>query len=241
MIYYAKTHKGNVRKLNEDAVYIPEDGIGFFAILADGMGGHNAGDVASSLVVNTVSAFLNDIEPAAINEESVRDALCHANTLIWNESCANSNRNGMGSTATVAVFVDSCVYIGQVGDSRAYLYRDGAISQITKDHSYVQLLIDRGFISKEDATRHPQKNIITRAVGTECDVEVDTFIVELKGKDVILLCSDGLNNTVPDDEIAKLLSGDLTLAAERLIQAALDNGGTDNISVIIAVLDGGAQ
>jgi protein phosphatase len=105
----------------------------------------------------------------------------------------------------------------------------------------VQLLIDRGFISKEDAARHPQKNIITRAVGTECDVEVDTFIVKLKEKDVILLCSDGLNNAVCDDEIAKLLSEDLSVAAERLIQAALDNGGTDNISVIIGVLDGGAQ
>jgi protein phosphatase len=128
-----------------------------------------------------------------------------------------------------------------VGDSRAYLFRDGALSQITKDHSYVQLLIDRGFISKEDAARHPQKNIITRAVGTECDVEVDTFIVKLKEKDVILLCSDGLNNAVCDDEIAKLLSEDLSVAAERLIQAALDNGGTDNISVIIGVLDGGAQ
>jgi len=241
MIYYAKTHKGNVRKLNEDAVYIPEDSIGFFAILADGMGGHNAGDVASSLVVNTVKAFLNDIDPACINEGSVRDALCHANTLIWNESCANKNRNGMGSTATVAVFAGSCVYIGQVGDSRAYLLRNGALTQITKDHSYVQLLIDRGFITQDDAARHPQRNIITRAVGTECDVEVDTFIVELNEKDVILLCSDGLNNAVSDEDIAKLLSDDLSVAPERLIQAALDNGGTDNISVIIAALDGGAQ
>ena len=241
MIYYAKTHKGNVRKLNEDAVYIPEDSTGFFAILADGMGGHNAGDVASSLVVNTVKSFLDDIEPASINEDSIRDALCHANTLIWNESCANANRNGMGSTATVAVFVDDVAFIGQVGDSRAYLYRDGVISQITKDHSYVQMLIDRGFIAKEDAERHPQKNIITRAVGTECDVEVDTFIVELKENDMILLCSDGLNNAVSDDEIAMLLSGDLSVAAERLIQAALGNGGTDNISVIIAAFNGGAQ
>lgn len=241
MIYFAKTHKGNVRKLNEDAVYIPEDGIGFFAILADGMGGHNAGDVASSLVVNTVKAFLYDIEPASFSEGSVRDALCHANTLIWNESCTNANRSGMGSTATVAVFVDSGVYIGQVGDSRAYLYRDGNLSQITKDHSYVQLLIDRGFITQEDAARHPQKNIITRAMGTEPDVEVDTFVVELKENDIILLCSDGLNNAVSDDEIAKLLSSDLSLASENLIQAALDNGGTDNISVIIALFDGGAQ
>lgn len=241
MIYFAKTHKGNVRKLNEDAVYIPEDGIGFFAILADGMGGHNAGDVASSLVVNTVKAFLSDIDPASVNQDNVRDALCHANTLIWNESCANANRNGMGSTATVAVFADNRAYIGQVGDSRAYLYRDGVVSQITKDHSYVQLLIDRGFITKDDAARHPQKNIITRAVGTESDVEVDTFVVELKENDIILLCSDGLNNAVSDDEIAKLLSADLSLASENLIQAALDNGGTDNISVIIALFDGGAQ
>ncbi len=241
MIYFAKTHKGNVRKLNEDAVYIPENDDGDFAILADGMGGHNAGDVASSLVVNTVKAFFDNFEPDLITDEIVKEALDEANTLIWNESCANANRNGMGSTATVAVFVDNIVCIGQVGDSRAYLYRAGALSQITKDHSYVQLLIDRGFITKQDAARHPQKNIITRAVGTESTVEVDTFIVEIEENDVIMLCSDGLNNAVSDDEIKKLLSGDITVAAEKLIQAALDNGGTDNISVIIAVVDGGVQ
>ena len=193
------------------------------------------------LVVNTVKAFFNDIDPASINESSVKGALYRANEFIWNESCANANRNGMGSTATVAVFSGNYAYIGQVGDSRAYLLRDSVLSQITKDHSYVQLLIDRGFITKDDATRHPQKNIITRAVGTECDIEVDTFVVELKENDVILLCSDGLNNAVPDNDIARLLSDDLSLAADRLIQASLDNGGTDNISVIIAVVNGGAQ
>ena len=241
MIYYAKTHKGNVRKLNEDAVYIPEDKDGFFAILADGMGGHNAGDVASSLIVSSVISYFSDIDTTSVTEELVEDALCHANTLVWNESRANVNRKGMGSTATIAVFAAAKAYIGQVGDSRAYLYHGGMISQITTDHSYVQMLLDKGLIDKEEAACHPQKNIITRAVGTDKDVEVDVFTVELQPGDLILLCSDGLSNAVSDDEMADILSCDVQNASERLIQAALDNGGTDNISAVIAVYSGGAQ
>lgn len=239
MIYYAKTHRGNVRTLNEDAVYIPEDDTGFFAILADGMGGHSAGDVASHLVVNTVKAFLSELDPASVTEDSVKDALNDANTLIWNESRANANRKGMGSTATVAAFDGSRAYIGQVGDSRAYLYRNGLLSQITTDHSYVQVLIDKGLIKKEEAVNHPQKNIITRAVGSERHVEVDTFAVNLQLGDVLLLCSDGLSNAVLDEQISEILSKDLSAAAERLIQAALDNGGTDNVSAVIIAFPGG--
>lgn len=241
MIYYAKTHKGNVRKLNEDAVYIPEDKQGYFAILADGMGGHSAGDVASSLIVSAVRSYFCGIDAAAVTAEMLKDALRHANTLVWNESRANSNRKGMGSTATAAVFTDGKVFIGQVGDSRAYLFRDGVLKQITTDHSYVQLLLDKGLINKEEAESHPQKNIITRAVGTDKDVDVDLFILELYQNDVILLCSDGLSNAVSDEQITGILSKDMPTVAERLIQAALDNGGTDNVSAVIAVYAGGAQ
>lgn len=241
MIYYAKTHKGNVRKLNEDAIYIPENNDGFLAVLADGMGGHSAGDVASSLIVSSVTAYFSGLDASSVSMEQVKDALRHANTLVWKESRANANRKGMGSTATIAVFVSDKAYIGQVGDSRAYLYREGALSQITTDHSYVQMLLDKGLISKEEASDHPQKNIITRAVGTDKEVEVDGFTVELLKDDVILLCSDGLSNAVGDDDIASILSYDLHTAAERLIQAALDNGGTDNISAVIAIYTGGAQ
>ncbi len=241
MIYYAKTHKGNVRKLNEDAVYIPEDESGFFAVLADGMGGHSAGDVASSLIVSTVCTYFCDMDAASVTQDHLKDALCRANTLIWNESRANLNRKGMGSTATVAVFTDGKAFIGQVGDSRAYLFRDGALKQITTDHSYVQMLLDKGLINPEEAASHPHKNIITRAVGTEKDVDVDLFSVELQPDDVILLCSDGLSNAVSDEQIAGILSDDLSAAAEGLIQAALDNGGTDNVSAVIAVQSGGAK
>ncbi len=240
MIYYAKTHKGNVRKLNEDAVYIPENNDGFFAVLADGMGGHSAGDVASSLIVSSIVSYFCDVDPSSMTAKLVKDALSHANTLVFNESRANSNRKGMGSTATIAVFVSGRAYIGQVGDSRAYLYRQGTLSQITTDHSYVQMLLDKGLISREEAANHPQKNIITRAVGTDKDVEADVFTIELLKGDVILLCSDGLSNAVCDDEMAGILSHNLQAAAERLIQAALDNGGTDNVSAVIAVYTGGA-
>ncbi len=240
MIYYAKTHKGNVRKLNEDAVYIPEGNDGFFAILADGMGGHSAGDVASSLIVSAVQSYFCGMDAASVSADHVKDALCEANTLVWNESRANVNRKGMGSTATIAVFVDHKAFIGQVGDSRAYLFRGGELQQVTKDHSYVQMLLDKGLINQEEAARHPQKNIITRAVGTDKAVDVDLFTVALQPTDVILLCSDGLSNAVEDEQIAGILSGDLSTAAERLIQAALDNGGTDNVSAVIAAGCGGA-
>jgi len=239
MTFYAKTHKGNVRKHNEDAVYIPEKGDGCFAVLADGMGGHKAGDVASSLVVSAVVSRLNEADAASITENDIRDALIRANTLVWNESCENVNRHGMGSTATVAAFANGCCYIGQVGDSRAYLFRDGKLFQITKDHSYVQVLVDKGLIKKDEAASHPKRNMITRAVGTERSIDVDTFVVELKKDDVIMLCSDGLSSAVSDGEIAAILSEGLSGASEKLIQAAMDNGGTDNISVIIAEMNGG--
>jgi protein phosphatase len=205
------------------------------------MGGHNAGDVASNLVVNAIRSYLTEMDPSSVTPELVKDALCQANTLVWSESRVNINRKGMGSTATVAVFTNGKVYIGQVGDSRAYLYRSAALSQITTDHSYVQILMDKGLISQEEAACHPQKNIITRAVGTEKDVEADTFTVKLQQGDVILLCSDGLSNAVSDDEMAAILSNDLQTATDRLIQAALDNGGTDNVSAVIAAMSGGAQ
>ncbi len=241
MIYYAKTHIGNVRKLNEDAVYIPENNEGLLAILADGMGGHSAGDVASSLVVSAVASFFNEADEASVSEEGVREALYHANTLVWNESCTNKNRRGMGSTATVAVFAGAKAFIGQVGDSRAYLLRNGELSQITKDHSYVQMLLDKGMIDEEQAARHPQKNVITRAIGTDVSVDVDLFTIEMHDGDIILLCSDGLSNAVSDAQITAVLSDDIQTAADKLVKAALDNGGTDNVSAVIAVYTGGAQ
>jgi protein phosphatase len=144
----------------------------------------------------------------------------------------------MGSTATAAVFRNNEALIGHIGDSRAYLFRDGSLTQITKDHSYVQMLIDNGYITKKDALRHPNRNVITRAVGTDEEIDVDIFIIPLKKGDAILLCSDGLNGLVTDREIASILKRGIATATDELINAALDHGGEDNVSVVLAYMDG---
>lgn len=238
MIFYAKTHIGNIRKSNEDSLYVPTEMSGFFALVADGMGGHNAGDVASKIVSDTVKEYFQTLKPDDITQENIIDVLNLANKNVYDDAKANKKRSGMGSTATLAIFQKNTVLIGQVGDSRAYLMRDGVLSQITKDHSYVQMLVDSGRITPEEAWVHPQKNIITRAIGTESDVNVDVFSLDMECGDILLLCSDGLNSCVADHEIANILDDDIEKATERLIEAALQAGGSDNISVVIAVTGG---
>lgn len=238
MIFYAKTDIGNKRKSNEDSLYVPTESCGFFALVADGMGGHNAGEVASKIVSDTVKEYFQTFQRDDITLENIIDVLSIANTNVYKDAKLNKKRKGMGSTATLAIFQKNKVLIGQVGDSRAYIMRNGVMSQITKDHSYVQMLVDSGRITQEEAWVHPQKNIITRAIGTESYVNVDVFSLDMECRDVLLLCSDGLNSCVSDDKIAEILDADIKKAAERLVDAALKAGGSDNISVVIAVRDG---
>lgn len=238
MIYYARTDKGKVRSRNEDFIYAPQNGGGFFAVVADGMGGHKAGEVASRIVVETVVERLKELEPDGVTEDAVRSALIAANASVWDESQTDAGLRGMGSTATIAAFNGSAAIIGHVGDSRAYLFRGGKLSQITKDHSYVQMLIDNGYITSKQALYHPNKNVITRSVGTEDIIEVDTFTVPVQKGDALLLCSDGLNNIVADEEIEDILRRGTESAADALVEAALHGGGDDNISVVIAYMDG---
>lgn len=238
MIYYSRTDKGKIRKQNEDYIYAPHGNRGCFAVVADGMGGHKAGEVASRLVVDTIIDTLKNMPPENITGQVLADTLVLANKNVWDESHADSKKEGMGSTATVAVFKGSAAMIGHVGDSRAYLYREGALSQITKDHSYVQMLVDNGLLTEKEASNHPAKNVITRAVGTDESLEVDIYNLQLKKGDTILLCSDGLNVVVPDNEIEKTLGRGVAHAADALIDAALKYGGFDNISVVLAYVDG---
>lgn len=238
MIFYSKTDKGRIRDNNEDFIYAPTGNGGYFAVVADGMGGHKAGEVASRLVVDTVIEALKNISPENITEEILSNALISANKYVWNESRTDRDKEGMGSTATAAVFKDSKVLISHVGDSRAYLFRERKLSQITKDHSYVQMLVDNGRITKEEALNHPAKNVITRAVGTDESIDVDIYNVQLKKGDTVLLCSDGLNVVVSDNEIETILERGIAYAADALIEAALKNGGSDNISVVLAHMDG---
>lgn len=238
MIYYSKTDKGKIRDQNEDYIYAPHDDGGYFAVVADGMGGHQAGEVASRLVVDTIIDSLKSLSPVSITEEIIINALISANKNVWDEAHADEQKKGMGSTATVAVFNGPHMIIGHVGDSRAYLYRNGLLSQITKDHSYVQMLIDSGYITEKEAQRHPAKNIITRAVGIDENIDVDIYSVLLNQGDIILLCSDGLNCVVSNEEIESTLNQDAASAVDALIESALKHGGYDNISVVLAYMDG---
>ena len=231
MKFYSKTHKGNIRENNEDSIFIGD----YFAVVADGMGGHNAGDVASRIIVESIENSFAEKSSEDITSKDVKKAISDANKKVWSNAKRNPERKGMGSTATLAVFKGTKVFIGQVGDSRAYKYSDGELSQITKDHSYVQQLIDEGHISKIEAARHPQRNVITRAVGAHIDIETDFFAVDLKPGDIILLCSDGLISCVSDSDIENILNKDINSASDRLVKAALDCGGHDNISVVIAI------
>ncbi len=238
MIFYSKTDKGKRRDNNEDFIFAPQGNGGYFAVVADGMGGHNSGEVASRLVVDTIIDSLKSRSPDDITEEVLTDTLILANKNVWSESYADRQKEGMGSTATAAVFKGSTAIIGHVGDSRCYLFSDGVLSQITKDHSYVQMLVDSGLITEKEAAGHPSKNIITRAVGIDENVDVDIYTLNLKRGDTLLLCSDGLNIAVPDKEIEEILGRGVENAADSLIEAALNHGGSDNISVVLAYMDG---
>ena len=236
MRIYSATDVGQKRKMNQDYVFASEGPVGNLPNLftvADGMGGHNAGDYASS---HAVRILVDEIrEDADYNPVKViRHAIEAANTEIRYRAQEDENLRGMGTTMVVATIVDQYAYVANVGDSRLYVIQDG-IRQVTRDHSLVQEMVRFGGISREQARIHPDRNIITRAVGVEDDLQVDLFLVPLEGKDRVLLCSDGLTGMLEDEEILQILEGEGNVEerAQRLVQAANDHGGRDNIAVII--------
>ena len=230
------TSVGRIRPLNEDSYFVsePDQSGTVLAIVADGMGGHNAGEVASGKAVGIVQKDVlgkcgknaKDVLVKAVND---------ANREIYEMSVNARNLSGMGTTMTACVAEEHNVTAVQVGDSRLYLIRGEKITQITKDHSLVEMLLENGKIKKEEARRHPQKNIITRAVGTDKTVEADIYEFRAEAGDVILLCSDGLVNMVEDEEILSVINLSETLndAANKLVAEAETAGGTDNITVIL--------
>lgn len=238
---YGITDTGCVRELNEDSYSIcgfkknSEPG---FCVVADGMGGHNAGEVASRLAVNFINKSLNDILTENDNPDiprRINDALNSANESIYRMSKEDSSRSGMGTTAVVCAFANSEGYIANIGDSRAYACRNDEIYQITVDHSIVEEMVANGSITKEEARIHPQKNIITRAVGSDEKTKADIFEYEYKPGDSIVMCSDGLSGMVEDNEILDIVnkgSGSKDIA-EKLCSIAKQNGGLDNITVIV--------
>ncbi len=230
------TSIGCIRSLNEDSFFVsePDNTDTVFAIVADGMGGHNAGEVASE---NAVEILKKDIQErhGESPENILIGAISEANTKIYEMSKKGKELSGMGTTITACVIEKNTVTAAQVGDSRLYLIRGDEINQITKDHSLVEMLIDSGAITKEEAKNHPQKNVITRAIGTDETVEADFYEFKTKKGDVILLCSDGLVNMLDDTEILSVVksSGDFKSAANTLVENAEKAGGTDNITVVL--------
>lgn len=234
---FSKTDVGMRRKVNQDYIFVSDQPVGNIPnllIVADGMGGHNAGDFASRFVVEALRSEL------AVSEEDgpeamFRKAIESANSRLLEEAKKDASLEGMGTTLIVATVIEHTLYFANVGDSRLYLLND-EIKQLSRDHSWVQEMVRLGGLKAEDAKNHPDKNIITRAIGIKAGVEVDFFQYRVKRGDIILMCTDGLTNMVEDEEIFQIVksSRDVVEAVERLIEKANSNGGRDNIGVIVA-------
>ncbi len=234
---FSVTNIGRERKINQDYVYSSEQPVGNLPnlfLVADGMGGHNAGDYASQVAVETI------VESAADSPETdplriLDGAIQSANRRIRELAASSPLLEGMGTTVVAASCAGDRLYVANVGDSRLYVVNHFEIKQITRDHSWVEEMVRRGGIGREEARNHPDKNIITRAVGADDTVKADFFSVRLEEDDEILMCTDGLTNMLEDEEIRMILDGarDIVEKAQELVQAANDNGGRDNISVIL--------
>ena len=233
---FSITDIGQKRKINQDYVFSSEKAVGNLRnlfIVADGMGGHKAGEYASKCTVETICDEVKrsfEKNPTII----LRKAIEKANENIRMQAQGDANLEGMGTTVVAATLMGKYLQIANVGDSRLYVIND-TIKQITRDHSLVEEMVRMGGIDRESARNHPDKNIITRAVGVSEEVEVDFFTVELTPKDTILLCSDGLTNMLTDEEILMIMSGqrDIVEQAGKLVDAANEKGGKDNISVVL--------
>lgn len=236
MIFCARSDIGNHRKRNEDSYHVPGDGRdrGLF-IVADGMGGLSYGNAASRATVDAVVKAVTEGK-GALPVRMIFNAASAANVLVRRIAQKVGRNTVMGSTLTLALVEDGQVYVGNVGDSRAYLMDGEGLSRITRDHTYVDELVRGGMISPEEARVHPQRHAITRAIGIKEKVDVDVFEVPWAPGDTLLLCSDGLSNHVGDAQIEAILQEDCDLfaAADALIETALDNGGDDNITVVLA-------
>ena len=241
-----RTDAGVIREHNEDAVFAnPNQG---FVILADGMGGYNAGEVASGMATMLLSTQLeaalattpaHDVDKASgeiFAHRCVRESLAHTNLAVFNAANSQAHYAGMGTTLVMALFYDNRMTVAHIGDSRLYRLRDDQFSIITRDHSLLQEQIDLGLISAEAARFADNKNLVTRALGVDREVDAEIHDYPVRPGDIYLLCSDGLNDMVDDEEIQaalQTLSANLELAATQLIEMANDNGGRDNVSVIL--------
>jgi serine/threonine protein phosphatase PrpC len=234
-----RTDLGIIRSGNEDSyLMVPERGI---FIVADGMGGHAAGEVASDMAVRHIARELGSLRGLTDDQvaERMRSAIRAANAAIFQRTLTEHDKRGMGTTVTTLVLYDTRFVVGQVGDSRAYLLRDGKLIQLTKDHSYVQEQVDAGYLTPEQARTHPYSNVITRCVGANGEVTPDVYIGIVKPKDLFLLASDGLTGMLEDHQLGELLARDRMPQehVDDLIGEANRHGGLDNITAIVVRID----
>lgn len=236
---YTITDIGKVRSENQDCVRFIQNARPYFGVLSlcDGMGGANAGSLASSIALNSyterITEHLSNKKKNDSLSEIVCDSVSYANQTVYERSKDDPNCNGMGTTLVSAIIVGKTCCIVNIGDSRAYYISDGKILQVTRDHSLVEEMVRKGAITRDQAKIHPQRNLITRALGIEESVMGDIFFPEVKRNDLLLLCSDGLSNTVTDDEILKIIQKNKALDAigNTLLELALSRGAPDNVTI----------
>ncbi len=244
MIVGVSSDIGKLRDINQDSYYCSKTkGFPLF-VVADGMGGHNAGEVASLLAIETIKKNLLLNKQVLENSdmdvtEFIIDTLKKANKQILNKAKSKIDLNGMGTTVTLAYIMEGKLHIGHIGDSRAYLLREKQLKQLTQDHSLVAELVRNGTISKQEAINHPQKNVITRALGTDPEVEIDIITQNIIKDDIILLCTDGLTNMVNDSELKNIILSDYDIqeVCNNLIKVANNSGGIDNTTVLLIKID----
>lgn len=239
MKVFAKSDIGKARDMNQDYYYVstPEDNIKLF-ILADGMGGYNGGEIASKLATTSVKSYIsNNFYKIEHDKESIlsliKNAVEYANMIVYEKSKEIKELEGMGTTLEVCLIYNNRVYIGHVGDSRIYRIRKEFIRKLTVDHSYVQQLVKDGTITKEEAYNHPKKNMLMKALGCNAFVEPDIAVKGFLKDDIILMGSDGLTNFVSQDDLYKTVKENIEFAPQELVNIANNNGGQDNITVVV--------
>jgi protein phosphatase len=236
---FATSDVGKAREINEDYFYIsfPDDQVQLF-ILADGMGGYNGGEVASKLAVTTAKNYiLSNYEKSKGTKESlldlVKNSSQYANMVVYEKSEENTDLSNMGTTLDICLVYQNKVFISHIGDSRVYRLRKDFFRKLTKDHSYVQTLVDEGKITEEESKNHPKKNMLMKALGCTPFIEPDAMVKGFLKGDILLMCSDGLTNMVSEEEIQQIIKDNPTDSTKLLVQRANDLGGKDNITAVI--------
>ena len=236
---YSKTDIGKARDMNQDFIYAADDKNNIkLCILADGMGGYKGGEIASKLAINCAKSYIeSNFKETAKDKQSliqlVASSMEYANMVVYEKSKEDKELEGMGTTLEVCLIYNNKAYIGHIGDSRIYRIRKDFIRKLTQDHSYVQKLVKDGTITKEEAEKHPKKNMLMKALGCNAFVEPDVSVKGFLRDDILLISSDGLTNMVKQEDIFKIAKGNIEKAPIRLVDLANENGGLDNITVVV--------